>query len=170
MRAIQTTVQHGDGIADDVAYPTPEDFATWAQSVSVADASAPDVSAPDIEVCVRIVNDEESAQLNHRYRHKPGPTNVLSFPFDPQINPSVPHDGTYLGDVVMAAELIKREAKEQSKALHQHWAHLFIHGILHLQGYQHEDEKHAQTMEAQEINILQTLGFPDPYQSTTTTQ
>ena len=87
---------------------------------------------------------------------------MLSFPFDSQQHSS---EAAHLGDIVLAGELIVREAKEQNKKPRQHWAHLFIHGVLHLRGYRHDDETCADEMEAYEIKIMRCLGFPNPYQA-----
>lgn len=108
---------------------------------------------------IRIVDKEECTVLNGTYRGRSGPTNVLSFPFEapPQIEMS------YLGDVVICAEIVEREAAEQHKECFSHWAHMVIHGILHLQGYDHQTELQAADMEIREAKILAGLGFADPY-------
>lgn len=113
----------------------------------------------DAEVVVRIVDETESAELNSRYRHKQEATNILSFPADlPEFV-----DVNLLGDLVICAPVLAREAKEQGKALHDHWAHIIIHGILHLLGYDHIDEEEAEFMESKEIAILQKLAIANPY-------
>ena len=112
------------------------------------------------ELTIRIVDEAESSTLNESYRHKQGPTNVLSFPFDAQI-PEM--DTLLLGDVVICAPLVEREAVEQGKGLMAHWAHLVIHGVLHLQGYDHQTVVEAELMEGLEVTILSKLGYPDPY-------
>jgi probable rRNA maturation factor len=106
------------------------------------------------ELTIRIVDVKEMTELNTTYRHKKGPTNVLAFPFEMPI----------LGDIVICAEVVNREAQEQNKIAKAHWAHMVVHGTLHLLGFDHVNEKDADLMEAEEIKILQTLGFPDPYQ------
>lgn len=111
------------------------------------------------EVGVCIVDSVESARLNEQYRGKAYATNVLSFPFE--VPPEIEND--YLGDLVICADVVAREAREQQKPLLAHWAHLTIHGILHLQGYDHESDEQAQEMEGLEIKILKRLGYPDPY-------
>ena len=113
----------------------------------------------DAELVVRIVNEAESASLNQTYRHKAGATNVLSFPFAAPAG--VPSD--LLGDIVICAPVVVREALAQRKALLAHWAHLTIHGVLHLLGYDHQDAAQAEAMEQLEIRILAGLGYPDPY-------
>ncbi len=113
----------------------------------------------DAEIVVRIVDVHESAQLNKQYRHKPGPTNILSFPAD------IPADVglNLLGDLVVCAPVVEREAIEQQKLLTHHWAHIIIHGVLHLLGYDHLDGAEAEIMENKEINILQALNIKNPY-------
>ena len=114
--------------------------------------------AGDAEVTLRIVNEVESTALNEAYRHKQGPTNVLSFPF--AAPPEV--ESALLGDIVICAPVVLREAVVQGKTPEAHWAHLVAHGVLHLLGYDH-DETHAEAMESLEIRILAGLGYPDPY-------
>ena len=104
---------------------------------------------------IRIVNEEESETLNSRYRHKQKPTNVLSFGYG---------ERGVLGDLVICAPVVEREAKEQGKTVRAHWAHMVVHGCLHLQGHEHEKEAEATAMEALEIRILGKLGFNNPYQ------
>lgn len=118
------------------------------------------------EVFLRVVDREESQQLNHDYRGKDKPTNVLSFPFDlpPGMTAEMMGEEKMpLGDLVICAPVVAEEAGEQGKSLHAHWAHLVIHGILHLQGYDHILDHEAEVMENREIGILAALGFSDPY-------
>ena len=117
-------------------------------------------AAGNAHVCVRIVDEQESAELNLRYRGRLGAANVLSFPFDAAPAP-VARD--YLGDVVLAAPLVAREARRRNQPLKDHWAHLFVHGLLHLQGYRHDDDAAATRMEARESDVLWRLGFADPW-------
>ncbi|MFZ1574776.1 MAG: rRNA maturation RNase YbeY [Chromatiaceae bacterium] len=112
---------------------------------------------------LRIVDEEESADLNGRYRGQAGPTNVLSFPFEPP--PGLPDPLSLIGDLVICAPVVEREALEQGKSLEAHWAHMVVHGILHLLGHDHLDEVEAQEMEALETRILEELGFPAPYEA-----
>jgi len=114
------------------------------------------------ELTVRIVDERESAELNSRYRRKEGPTNVLSFPAEAASAPGGA-DLLPFGDVVICAEVVAREAREQGKPLAAHWAHMVVHGALHLQGYDHENARDAGIMEARERALLAELGFPDPY-------
>jgi probable rRNA maturation factor len=114
------------------------------------------------ELTVRVVTAEESAALNSRYRGKRGPTNVLSFPAGRL--PDAPAEELLpLGDLVICAAVVAREAGEQRKALDAHWAHMVIHGTLHLLGYDHETRAEAVDMEARERALLAKLGFKDPY-------
>ena len=110
-------------------------------------------------VTVRIVDEAESHLLNKRYRQQNKPTNVLSFPFDSPVEIDLP----LLGDLVICAPLVIREAAEQHKPLQSHWAHLVIHGMLHLQGYVHIIDRDAEIMENLEIALLGGLGIADPY-------
>lgn len=114
----------------------------------------------EAEVSVLIVDTEEGAELNEQWRGKQGPTNVLSFPSDLPAELNLP----LLGDLIICAPVVEREAQEQSKALQAHWAHMMIHGTLHLLGYDHIIEAEAEEMEALETKILAELGYPDPYQ------
>ena len=112
------------------------------------------------ELVIRLVDEAESAELNETYRAKTGPTNVLSFPFDmpPEIE-----ELQLLGDLVICVPVVRREAAEQGKVESAHWAHLVVHGTLHLQGYDHQTEAEAAEMEGLERQILARLGYPDPY-------
>jgi probable rRNA maturation factor len=113
----------------------------------------------DTEIVVRIVDEQESTYLNEQYRQKSGPTNILSFPVD------VPEDLelSLLGDLVICATVLEKEALAQNKALIDHWAHIIIHGALHLVGYDHIEDDEAETMENKEITILSKLNIKNPY-------
>lgn len=111
------------------------------------------------ELTLRIVDCEESRQLNSQFRGKDAPTNVLSFPAEVPAEIEL----SLLGDIVICAPLVEQEALEQGKPLLAHWAHLTIHGVLHLLGYDHQQNAEAEEMEAVEIRLLESLGFPDPY-------
>jgi probable rRNA maturation factor len=113
------------------------------------------------ELSVRIVDNEEGQLLNQQYRGSSGATNVLSFPFE---NES-PEPLSLIGDIVVCAPIVAKEAAEQNKALNAHWAHMIIHGVLHLLGYDHQNDTEANAMEALETEIMQGLGFPPPYLS-----
>lgn len=110
---------------------------------------------------VRLVDEPESQALNRQYRGIDKPTNVLSFPFEapPKVR------SRHIGDLVICAPVVEREAAEQGKPLEAHWAHMVVHGVLHLLGHDHETEADAETMEALEIAILGRLGFPNPYEA-----
>lgn len=114
---------------------------------------------PEAEISVRIVSASESGELNLRYRGKEGPTNVLSFPAD------IPDfvESSLLGDIVICAAIVRREAAEQHKTLDAHWAHILVHGTLHLLGHDHIEEAEAEAMEALETTILGKINFPPPY-------
>lgn len=120
------------------------------------------------ELTVRVVDEGESRALNGRFRGQDRPTNVLSFPFEvpPGIGADDPaHD--LLGDLVICADLVRREAQEQGKPVAAHWAHLVVHGVLHLLDYDHTADDEATEMEALETAILGELGFPPPYEPRT---
>ena len=107
------------------------------------------------EITIRIVDNDESINLNNIYRKKKYPTNVLSFLVDDEVH--------LIGDIVLCAPVIEKEALQQSKKLEAHYAHLIIHGALHLYGYDHENKKDTDIMEAKEIKILTKLGYKNPY-------
>jgi probable rRNA maturation factor len=113
------------------------------------------------ELVVRIVDEAESARLNEDYRGKQGPTNVLAFPVGEM--PATESEPVPLGDIVICAAIVAREAREQGKPLSAHWAHMVIHGCLHLRGFDHETEVEAGAMEAQERALLAELDIADPY-------
>lgn len=112
------------------------------------------------QLAIRLVDREEGTKLNEQWRHKEGPTNVLSFSMDglDLIAPEL------LGDIIICAPVVEKEANEQNKELHAHWAHMVIHGVLHLLGYDHNIDAEAEKMESLEIQIMTQLGFSDPYQ------
>ncbi|MCU1718093.1 rRNA maturation RNase YbeY [Pseudomonas sp. 5P_3.1_Bac2] len=114
----------------------------------------------DSELTIRLVDEAEGLELNHTWRHKDYATNVLSFPADV---PDELLDIPLLGDLVICAPVVAREAQEQDKSLEAHWAHLVIHGCLHLLGYDHIEDEEAEEMEALERELLAELGHPDPY-------
>ena len=111
------------------------------------------------DITLRIVDEAESHELNQRYRGKDKSTNVLSFPYDGDML-----DVPVLGDIVICAPVVQREAEEQGKDPRAHWAHMVVHGCLHLLGYDHIQESEAEVMEAKERRILAELGFSDPYE------
>lgn len=113
----------------------------------------------DSELVIRVVGIEESSALNQQYRKKKGPTNVLSFSYEK--SDTVPMET--FGDLVICASVVEKEAAEQKKSLDAHWAHMIVHGVLHLLGYDHIEEADALEMEALEQAILGGMGFPNPY-------
>ncbi len=146
-------------IAVDVQYaaeapnlPPQADFTRWVETV-LKDQKV------EGEVCIRIVDAEESQALNSEYRGKDKPTNVLSFPFE--VPPGVPV--TLLGDLVICAEVVTQEAEEQQKAPADHWTHMVVHGTLHLLGFDHINDDDAEEMEALERTLLARLNIADPY-------
>ena len=139
-------------LATSESVPAEALFQQWAEAA--ADKGT------DAELSVRIVDEAESAELNQTFRHKTGPTNVLSFPCE--VPAGVPHD--LLGDLVICASVVEREAQEQGKLAEAHWAHMVVHGVLHLRGYDHLQDDEADQMESMEIEILSGLGYPNPYE------
>ncbi|ARU55939.1 metal-dependent hydrolase [Oleiphilus messinensis] len=146
-------------LATQSATPDENQVQHWAQTAFEASAS-PENSACEMEVSIRLVDTEESATLNQTYRNKTGPTNVLSFPFDAPPGITV----NLLGDLVICAPVVQKEAQEQEKTEESHWAHMVVHGILHLQGYDHIEDNEAEIMEDLETQILTELGYPAPYE------
>ena len=141
-------------LASDAAeLPSEADFLRWCE-LALRQRSA------DSELTIRVVDEAEARELNHTWRHKDYATNVLSFPAD---IPDGILDIPLLGDLVICAPVVAREAAEQGKLLTAHWAHLVIHGCLHLLGYDHIEEAEAQEMETLERELLAELGHPDPY-------
>jgi probable rRNA maturation factor len=133
--------------------PSSTQIRKWAKHVLV------NQNAEDRELSIRVVDEAESHSLNHSYRHKDKPTNVLSFPMDAPPGVALP----ILGDIVLCAQVINAEAKAQGKTQQAHWAHMVTHGILHLLGFDHIEEQDAMLMEQREIELLQELGFANPY-------
>jgi probable rRNA maturation factor len=132
--------------------PEEKDFQRW------VDAALAEVSE-DCELSVRLVDVDECAELNANYRGKAGPTNVLSFPFEEPI----PMEPRLLGDLVICRTVVESEAQQQNKAVNDHWAHMVIHGCLHLLGYDHIKTDEAEQMETLEKTILQSLNIDNPY-------
>lgn len=138
--------------------PSQEQLQQWSEVVI---AAASDLSKP-VAISLRIVDAKEARELNAKYRDKDYATNVLSFPLHlPLDQPQM--DYRPLGDIVICPRILEVEANEQGKPLADHWAHLVIHGILHLLGYDHEDTSSARIMEALEVSSLQKLGINNPY-------
>ncbi|GHE85048.1 rRNA maturation RNase YbeY [Thalassotalea profundi] len=138
--------------SDTLDLPSKNELLTWVSCALTQYNKA-------FELTIRIVDIEESQQLNSQYRQKDKPTNVLSFPFE------VPEgiELNLLGDLVICADIVKQEAMEQNKNLKDHWAHLVIHGCLHLLGYDHITDSEAEEMESLEVSLLSQLNINDPY-------
>jgi probable rRNA maturation factor len=117
----------------------------------------------DAELTIRFVDEKESAELNQRYRHKTGATNILSFPFEIPVGLEDEIELNLLGDLVICSDVVKQQATEQQKQQLAHWAHMVVHGTLHLLGYDHLTDAEADVMENKEIKILSQLGYTDPY-------
>lgn len=154
---LQNVLSHPDPLpGGEGALPSETELQRWAEAACAG-------LEGDHELLVRIVGEAESQALNSEYRAKDSPTNVLSFPFEPP--EGIPEEllEPSLGDLVICAPMLAREAKEQGKALDAHWAHILIHGILHLRGHDHIEEAEAEAMERLEVEILAGLGFANPY-------
>ena len=145
-------VQHASEVSD---VPDEQALHAWAL------AALEDTPGP-VELVIRIVDEPESRTLNARYRGKDKPTNILSFPFEAP--PGI--EMNLLGDLVICAGVVAREAREQRKLLDHHWAHMVVHGVLHLRGYNHLDDVQANIMETLEKQILKGFGIADPYVQT----
>lgn len=143
---LQLAVENEQGL------PTEHDIQLW------LDKTIPQFQK-SAELTIRIVDTEESHQLNHEYRGKDKPTNVLSFPFEAP--PGIELD--LLGDLIICRQVVEKEAEEQNKPLLAHWAHMVVHGSLHLLGYDHIEDDEAEEMESLETEIMQAMGFEDPY-------
>ena len=155
-------------IDDDV--PDPGVLQRWAEAAYLGDVPA--------VVSMLITTSEEIQQLNKQYRDKDKPTNVLSFPMElpegvpeelpeelaQELGEEIVQDAALLGDIALCAPVIRQEAAQQSKTQQEHWAHMVVHGMLHLQGYDHFEDAEAEVMEGLEVKILDRLGFSDPYQ------
>jgi probable rRNA maturation factor len=131
--------------------PPRADFARWTEAALEEECRR--------ELVIRVVDEAESRSLNRDYRGRDCPTNVLSFPFEAP--PGVSSD--HLGDLVICAPVVVREAMEQHKPLAHHWAHMVVHGVLHLRGHDHMDPAGAEIMEEKERALLARFGIPDPY-------
>lgn len=151
---IEIDVQYGDDLSDTerANLPNPQQIIAWAEA-ALAGIRA------EAQLTVRIVSGAEGAMLNQTYRHKQGATNVLSFAVEDADELPVP----LLGDIAVCAPVVEREAREQGKEAAAHWAHMVVHGTLHLLGYDHLDDAQAKKMESLETRILAGLGFPNPY-------
>jgi len=158
--SVQLDIQIADDVSESIEEPPPSNLLQeWAQAAwQGAESAEPLVS-------LRIVSAQESQQLNNDYRAKNKPTNVLSFPMQMDEAISIPEiiPEMMLGDLAICAEVVASEAQQQQKTLLSHWAHMVVHGMLHLQGYDHIENTQAEQMETLEREIMQQLGFADPY-------
>ena len=157
---VEVQMAVGDALKSGV--PDAEQIQHWTNAA----LEAANKNTPATQMTVRIVEEEEITRLNEAYRQKNGPTNVLSFPFEAE--PGMPAEiakemDAELGDIVVCAAVVAREASEQKKSLEQHWAHMIVHGTLHLLGYDHIQEDDAKIMESLEVAVLSKLDFADPY-------
>ncbi|NMG30520.1 rRNA maturation RNase YbeY [Aromatoleum evansii] len=149
------TIQKAIGKANRDNAPSSTDMRRWAQAA---------LQGVDAEVTVRLVGATEGRELNRDFRGKDYATNVLTFVYgEGEGMPDQDDDAPLAGDLVLCVPVVVREAAEQGKPLAAHYAHLIVHGMLHLQGYDHEDSDEAEEMEALETRILAELGYPDPY-------
>lgn len=146
--SVDLVVQRASG---EELIPSDASFQTWVEA-ALGDRG-------NTLLTIRAVDREESAGLNLRFRSKKGPTNVLSFAADLPDEVEIP----LLGDIVICAPLVEEEARVQGKDPQAHWAHLVIHGILHLLGFDHQNVADARRMESRETALLAALGYPDPY-------
>lgn len=158
MPPLQVDLDHA---YSDPSIPTQSDIESWIEKSIELQSKSPAAKSA-AEVSIRIVDDAEISELNEQYRNKVGPTNVLSFPSDLPEHIDIP----LLGDIIISAPTVLEEAQAQNKPTQAHWAHLFVHGTLHLLGYDHLNEEEATEMEQLERNILQAFGYPDPYLTT----
>ncbi|EAR54765.1 hypothetical protein SKA34_20817 [Photobacterium sp. SKA34] len=148
--AIYLDLQHATESLDGL--PTEAEFQQWLNAAVIPFQA-------DAEVTIRLVDEKESHTLNLEYRDKDRPTNVLSFPFEAP--PGVELE--LLGDLIICRQVVEKEALEQNKPLKAHWAHMVVHGSLHLLGYDHIEDEEAEEMENLETEIMQNMGFVDPY-------
>jgi len=139
--------------SDSEDVPEPSSMRCWLSA-----ALPPEMT--DAEICVQLVNEIEMARLNSQFRNKATPTNVLSFPAELPEDIDIP----LLGDIAVCTQVVNRESAEQGKSMNAHWAHMLVHGALHLLGYDHIEDSDAECMEALETDIITGLGFPPPYQ------
>jgi probable rRNA maturation factor len=145
---VKVDLQNDDGFEN---LPAQGQFEDWVEAALQA-------SHEQLEQTIRVVGEAESRDLNRRFRDRDRPTNVLAFPGDAEFL-----DYDCLGDLVICAPVVAAEAADQGKTDEAHWAHLVVHGMLHLQGFDHQDAEQTREMEQLEIKILDTLGYTNPY-------
>ncbi|WP_185234907.1 rRNA maturation RNase YbeY [Teredinibacter franksiae] len=162
MERVSLDLDNASSIADK-DLPSPEDFERWLIPCLAPErfsSTLAPVEKNNPSLSIRIVNETESQTLNNQYRGKNSATNVLSFPCD--LPPEVELE--LLGDLVICAQVVAREAQEQGKSITAHWAHMTVHGCLHLLGFDHIEDSDAEIMETLETAILKALDFPAPYE------
>jgi len=149
---------------DDANLPSTQEFTLLVNYV-IAQIQMDSESLPvlPVELTIRVVDEEEAQQLNLAYRERDYATNVLSFPFEQDFPAGVELPTILLGDLIICAPVIQREANQQNKNAIAHWAHMVVHGCLHLLGYDHIKDQDAEHMEALETQLLEHFGFADPY-------
>lgn len=135
--------------------PATKTFERWAEAILRLEGDM------DTEVVVRVIDELESYTLNRFFRKDPEPTNVLAFPYEPAPAPVV--ESNYLGDIAITAPIVVDEAEERCIKVRDHWAHLFIHAVLHLLGYDHQSARQEKRMQARETEILESLSIPSPW-------
>ena len=157
------TVEVTSDITDDTEQPAADLISQWCQAALLGVAHLKSTK-DHCEISVRVVDESESATLNSQYRNKDKPTNVLSFPSDLPAAVSALLDTYPLGDLVICHAVVQQEAEAQNKPVSDHWAHLVVHGVLHLLGFDHQNDSDAEEMEALEVSILKSLNIDDPYE------
>ena len=159
-RPVQVDVQVAANVSD---VPAELDIQNWLEQVI---AQVGNDTARSVEISVKIVDEAEGRALNRQFRQKDSATNVLSFPLLDAELPELPAEMPLaMGDIVICAPVVAREASEQGKNSSDHWAHMFVHGALHLFGYDHETKSQAQEMEMLEARILAVRGVENPYET-----
>ncbi len=156
---IQLDLQIAEELSEDKGIPKDEDMLQWIETGLDSHNLKANTKLKDIELSLRVVGEAESTKLNAQYRGKDSSTNVLSFPAE------IPEfvESPLIGDLLICAPVVNREAQEQNKDLNSHWAHMLIHGLLHLLGYDHIENQEAELMESLEILALKQLGISNPY-------
>lgn len=151
---MNVTVELQNASLDQDGLPSEETLETWAQkALEIGGRTA------DAELTVRLVEPQEIQSLNALYRHIDRPTNILSFPFECPEEVELP----LIGDLIVCMQVLRREAEEQGKSVDEHFAHLIVHGCLHLIGYDHIEPQDAQIMEPLEVKAVMALGYDNPY-------
>jgi len=157
---VDLDLQIADQLHRDIKFPAFKNMERWVNLALLRGVRKADNKLPKTtELTIRIVDGMEIQELNKSYRSIDKPTNILSFPFEAPDCIGI----NLLGDLVICHSIIENEAKEQNKDITAHWAHIIIHGTLHLLGYDHIEDKQAELMEGLEIELMKALGLPNPY-------